>query len=126
MQVARQQYQVVYNPRAFAWPLSLQITKPSKQSSSRGRALACPAHHDVTQQPAREEDSEDAAPVLRQLTTTELSAALSHFEAGLQVLTSGSPGDEWTLQVSRAVSDAITCYRELHSEKERRSKQQLS
>ncbi|XP_006173803.2 CENPB DNA-binding domain-containing protein 1 [Camelus ferus] len=80
----------------------------------------------LEQQPAREEDSEDAAPVLRQLTTTELSAALSHFEAGLQVLTSGSPGDEWTLQVSRAVSDAITCYRELHSEKERRSKQQLS
>lgn len=40
------------------------------------------------------EESGDTQPVLPQL-TTELSAALSHFEAGLQILTSSSPIDEW-------------------------------
>ncbi|XP_057569614.1 tigger transposable element-derived protein 1-like [Hippopotamus amphibius kiboko] len=69
------------------------------------------------------EEGEEAAPALRQLTTRELSAAFSHFEAGLQVLTSNSPDGAWNLKVSRAISDAISCYRELYSEKERRSKQ---
>lgn len=45
-------------------------------------------------EPAGEEESEDTQPVLRQLTTGELSTALSHFEAGLQILTSSSPNDE--------------------------------
>ncbi|XP_005608571.1 tigger transposable element-derived protein 1 [Equus przewalskii] len=75
------------------------------------------------QEPAGEEDSEDTPPALRQLTTGELSAAFSHFEAGLQVLTSNSPNDEWKLKVSRAINDAINCYRELYNEKKRRSKQ---
>ncbi|KAB0384998.1 hypothetical protein FD755_006915 [Muntiacus reevesi] len=70
-----------------------------------------------------EEEGEEAAPALRQLTTRELSAAFSHFEAGLQVLTSNSPDAAWKLQVSRAINDAISCYRELYSEKEQRSKQ---
>lgn len=47
----------------------------------------------LEQEPAGEEESGDTQPVLRQL-TTELSAALSHFEAGLQILTSNSPNDE--------------------------------
>ena len=70
-----------------------------------------------------EEEGEEAAPALRQLTTRELSAAFSHFEAGLQVLTSNSPDAAWKLQVSRAINDAISCYRELYSEKEWCSKQ---
>ncbi|XP_004392197.1 PREDICTED: uncharacterized protein MGC16385-like [Odobenus rosmarus divergens] len=77
----------------------------------------------LEQEPAGEEESEDAPPALRQLTTGELSAAFSHFEAGLQVLTSNSPDDEWKLQVSRAINDAINCYRDLYKEKKRRSKQ---
>lgn len=77
----------------------------------------------LEQEPAGEEESEDTQPVLRQLTTGELSAALSHFEAGLQILTSSSPNDEWKLKVSRAISGAINCYRELYNEKKRRSKQ---
>lgn len=74
----------------------------------------------LEQEPAREEESEDAQPTLRQLTTGELSAAFSHFEAGLQFLSCGSPNDEWKLKVSRAISDAINCYRELYNEKKRR------
>ncbi|OWK15825.1 hypothetical protein Celaphus_00004077 [Cervus elaphus hippelaphus] len=78
----------------------------------------------LEQEPAgEEEEGEEAAPALRQLTTRELSAAFSHFETGLQVLTSNSPDATWKLQVSRAINDAISCYRELYSEKERRSKQ---
>lgn len=77
----------------------------------------------LEQEPAGEEESEDTQPVLRQLTTGELSAALSHFEAGLQILTSSSPDDEWKLKVSRAVSGAINCYRELYNEKRRCLKQ---
>lgn len=79
----------------------------------------------LEQEPAgeEEEEGEEAAPALRQLTTRELSAAFSHFEAGLQVLTSNSPDDAWNLKVSRAVNDAISCYRDLYSEKEWRSKQ---
>ncbi|XP_035975602.1 tigger transposable element-derived protein 1 [Halichoerus grypus] len=77
----------------------------------------------LEQEPAGEQESEDAPPALRQLTTGELSAAFSHFEAGLQVLTSNSPDDEWKLQVSRAINDAINCYRELYKEKKRRSEQ---
>ncbi|XP_066874480.1 tigger transposable element-derived protein 1-like [Kogia breviceps] len=79
----------------------------------------------LEQEPAGEEkeEGEEAAPALRQLTTRELSAAFSHFEAGLQVLTSNSPDDAWNLKVSRAINDAISCYRDLYSEKERRSKQ---
>lgn len=76
----------------------------------------------LEQEPAREEESEDAQPTLRQLTTGELSAAFSHFEAGLQFRSCGSPNDEWKLKVSRAISDAIN-YRELYNEKKRRSKQ---
>ncbi|KAF0884784.1 TIGD1 protein, partial [Crocuta crocuta] len=71
----------------------------------------------LEQEPAGEEESEDAPPALRQLTTGKLSAAFSHFEAGLQVLTSNSTNDEWKLKVSRAISDAINCYRELYNEK---------
>lgn len=70
----------------------------------------------LEQEPAGEE-SEDTQPVLRQLTTGELSAALSHFEAVLQIRTSSSPNDEWKLKVSRAISGAISCYRELYNEK---------
>ncbi|DAA20259.1 TPA: CENPB DNA-binding domains containing 1-like [Bos taurus] len=78
----------------------------------------------LEQEPAgEEEEGEEAAPALRQLTTRELSAAFSHFEAGLQVLTSNSPDAAWKLQVSREINDAISCYRELYSEKERCSKQ---
>ncbi|XP_059940445.1 tigger transposable element-derived protein 1-like [Mesoplodon densirostris] len=78
----------------------------------------------LEQEPAREEEEgEEAAPALRQLTTRELSAAFSHFEAGLQVLTSNSPDDAWNLKVTRAINDAISCYRDLYSEKEWRSKQ---
>lgn len=78
----------------------------------------------LEQEPAgEEEEGEEAAPALRQLTTRELSAAFSHFEAGLQVLTSNSPDDAWNLKVSRAINDAISCYRDLYSEKEWRSKQ---
>ncbi|XP_007125547.1 tigger transposable element-derived protein 1 [Physeter macrocephalus] len=78
----------------------------------------------LEQEPAgEEEEGEEAAPALRQLTTRELSAAFSHFEAGLQVLTSNSPNEAWNLKVSRAIYDAISCYRDLYSEKERRSKQ---
>ncbi|KAM9191847.1 tigger transposable element-derived protein 1-like [Dugong dugon] len=72
---------------------------------------------------AGEEESEDAPPALRQLTTEALSVAFSHFEAGLQILTSNSPDDEWKSKVSRAINDAINCYRELYNEKKRRSKQ---
>ncbi|XP_006860315.1 PREDICTED: tigger transposable element-derived protein 1-like [Chrysochloris asiatica] len=72
---------------------------------------------------AGEEESEDAPLALRQLTTEALSAAFSHFEAGLQILTSTSPDDEWKLKISRAINDAINCYRELYNEKKRRSKQ---
>lgn len=77
----------------------------------------------LQQEPEAEEESEDAQPALRQLTTGELLAAFSHFEAGLQVLTSSSPNDEWKLKVSRAINDAINCYRDLYNEKKRRSKQ---
>ncbi|XP_045674446.1 tigger transposable element-derived protein 1-like [Phyllostomus hastatus] len=73
--------------------------------------------------PAAEEESGDAQPALRQLTTGELSTAFSHFEAGLQLLTSSCPNDEWKLKVSRAINDAINCYRELYNEKKRRLKQ---
>uniref|UniRef100_A0ABI7VR32 HTH CENPB-type domain-containing protein n=1 Tax=Felis catus TaxID=9685 RepID=A0ABI7VR32_FELCA len=76
----------------------------------------------LEQEPA-EEESEDAPPALRQLTTGRLSAAFSHFEAGLQVLTSDGPNDDWKLKVSGAINDAINCYRELYNEKKRRSKQ---
>lgn len=76
-------------------------------------------------EPEGEEGSEDTAPTLRQLTTGELEMAFSHFEAGLQFLSSSSPNDEWKLKVSRAINDAINCYRELYNEKKRRS-QQLS
>ncbi|XP_004377875.1 tigger transposable element-derived protein 1 [Trichechus manatus latirostris] len=72
---------------------------------------------------AGEEESEDAPPALRQLTTEALSVAFSHFEAGLQILTSNSPDDEWKSKVSRAINDAVNCYRELYNEKKRRSKQ---
>ncbi|XP_003418168.1 tigger transposable element-derived protein 1 [Loxodonta africana] len=72
---------------------------------------------------AGEEESEDDPAALRQLTTEALSVAFSHFEAGLQILTSNSPHDEWKLKVSRAINDAINCYRELYNEKKRRSKQ---
>ncbi|KAM9607502.1 tigger transposable element-derived protein 1 [Trichechus inunguis] len=71
---------------------------------------------------AGEEESEDAPPALRQLTTEALSVAFSHFEAGLQILTSNSPDDEWKSKVSRAINDAVNCYRELYNEKKRRSK----
>lgn len=74
----------------------------------------------LEQEPAGEEESEDTQPALRQLTTGELSAALLHFEAGLQILTSSSPDDEWKLKVSKAISGAINCYRELYNEKRRR------
>ncbi|CAD7689291.1 unnamed protein product [Nyctereutes procyonoides] len=77
----------------------------------------------LEQEPKGEEESEDVPPALRQLTTGELSTAFSHFEAGLQVLTSNSPNEEWKMQVSRAINDAINCYRELYKEKKRRSKQ---
>lgn len=77
----------------------------------------------LDQEPAGEEGSEDTAPALRRLTTGELAAAFSHFEAGSQVLTSCSRNDEWKLKVSRAINDAIHCYRELYNEKKRRSKQ---
>ena len=78
----------------------------------------------LEQEPAGEEkEGEEAALALRQLTTRELSVAFSHFEAGLQVLTSNSPDAMWKHQVSRAINDAISCYRELYSEKERCSKQ---
>ncbi|GAB5582602.1 CENPB DNA-binding domain-containing protein 1 [Prionailurus iriomotensis] len=76
----------------------------------------------LEQEPA-EEESEDAPPALRQLTTGRLSAAFSHFEAGLRVLTSDGPNDDWKLKVSGAINDAINCYRELYNEKKRRSKQ---
>ncbi|XP_007091164.1 CENPB DNA-binding domain-containing protein 1 [Panthera tigris] len=76
----------------------------------------------LEQEPA-EEESEDAPPALRQLTTGRLSAAFSHFEAGLQVLTSDGRNDDWKLKVSGAINDAINCYRELYNEKRRRSKQ---
>lgn len=54
------------------------------------------------------EESEDAVPALRQL-TSQLAAAFSHFEAGLQILASCGPSEEWTLEVSRAINDAINC-----------------
>ena len=79
----------------------------------------------LEREPPEEEGSADAAPALRQLTPQELSRAFSHFEAGLQVLTSHSPDDEWKRKVSNAINDAINCYRELYGEKEWRS-QQLS
>ncbi|XP_037373978.1 tigger transposable element-derived protein 1 [Talpa occidentalis] len=79
----------------------------------------------LEQERAVEEDSEDAPPALRQLTTGALSAALAHFEAGLQVLTSNSSDEEWKQKVSKAINNAINCYRELYNEKKRRS-QQLS
>lgn len=77
----------------------------------------------LEQEPVGEGESEEVPPALRQLTTGELSAAFSHFEAGLQVLTSNSPDAEWKVQVSRAINDAINCYRELYEERQRRSKQ---
>lgn len=77
----------------------------------------------LDQEPAGEAGGEDTAPALRQLSTAELAAAFSHFEAGLQVLTSCSHSDEWKLKVSSAINDAINCYRELYNEKKRRSKQ---
>ncbi|KAM6223841.1 tigger transposable element-derived protein 1 [Rhynchocyon petersi] len=70
-----------------------------------------------------EVDSEDNPTALRQLTTEVLSAAFSHFETGLEILTSNSSDDEWKCTVSRAINNAIHCYRELYSEKKRRSKQ---
>lgn len=49
----------------------------------------------LEQEPAvGEEEREDDPWALRQLTTGRLLAALSHFEAGLQVLASNSPNDE--------------------------------
>uniref|UniRef100_A0A7N5JAM7 HTH CENPB-type domain-containing protein n=1 Tax=Ailuropoda melanoleuca TaxID=9646 RepID=A0A7N5JAM7_AILME len=77
----------------------------------------------LEQEPVGEGESGEIPPALRQLTTGELSAAFSHFEAGLQVLTSNSPDDEWKVQVSRAINDAINCYRELYEERKRRAKQ---
>ncbi|XP_054426242.1 tigger transposable element-derived protein 1-like [Pteronotus mesoamericanus] len=90
---------------------------------SHENALSNEELRQLEQGPAGEEESEEAPPALRQLTTGELSAAFSHFEAGLQVLTSSCPDDEWKLKVSRAISDAINCYRELYNEKKRRLKQ---
>lgn len=65
----------------------------------------------LEQEPAAEEESENAPAALHQLTTGELSAAFTHFEAGLQVLTSSICNNEWKLKVSRAISGAINCYR---------------
>ncbi|XP_011377427.1 CENPB DNA-binding domain-containing protein 1 isoform X1 [Pteropus vampyrus] len=90
---------------------------------SHEEALSNEGLMQLDQEPAGQEGSEDAAPALRQLTTRQLAAAFSHFEAGLQVLTSCSHDDEWKLKVSRAINDAVTCYRELYSEKKRCSKQ---
>lgn len=89
---------------------------------SHDNALSNEELMQLEQEPA-EEESEDTQPALHQLTTGELSAAFSHFEAGLQVLTGSSPNDEWKMKVSRAINDAINCYRELYNEKKRRSKQ---
>lgn len=77
----------------------------------------------LEQEPAvGEEEREDDPWALRQLTTGRLLAALSHFEAGLQVLASNSPNDE-NLRVSRAINDAINCYQKLYNEKKHCSKQ---
>ncbi|XP_039702515.1 tigger transposable element-derived protein 1 [Pteropus medius] len=90
---------------------------------SHEEALSNEGLMQLDREPAGQEGNEDAAPALRQLTTRQLAAAFSHFEAGLQVLTSCSHDDEWKLKVSRAINDAVTCYRELYSEKKRCSKQ---
>ncbi|XP_036607845.1 CENPB DNA-binding domain-containing protein 1 [Trichosurus vulpecula] len=71
------------------------------------------------------EENEDAPPILRQLTTKELSEAFSHFEAGMQILANNDPNSERKFKVSRGVNDTISCYRDLYNEKKRRS-QQLS
>lgn len=77
----------------------------------------------LEQEPAvGEEEREDGPWALRQLTTGRLSAALSHFEAGLEVLASNNPNDE-NLRVSRAIDDAINCYQKLYNEKKHCSKQ---
>ncbi|XP_068941605.1 tigger transposable element-derived protein 1-like [Petaurus breviceps papuanus] len=79
----------------------------------------------VEQERAAEEkeENEDAPPILRQLTTKELSEAFSHFEAGIQILANHDPNSERKFKVSRGVNDTISCYRELYNEKKRRSKQ---
>ncbi|XP_043837136.1 CENPB DNA-binding domain-containing protein 1 [Dromiciops gliroides] len=71
------------------------------------------------------EENEDASPILRQLTTKELSEAFSHFEAGMQILANNDPNSERKFKVSRGVNNTISCYRELYNEKKRRSKQLL-
>ncbi|XP_051830692.1 tigger transposable element-derived protein 1-like [Antechinus flavipes] len=69
------------------------------------------------------EENEDVPPILRQLTTKELSEAFFHFEAGMQILANNDPNNERKFTVSRGISDTISCYRELYNEKKRRSKQ---
>ncbi|KAM9061128.1 tigger transposable element-derived protein 1-like [Sarcophilus harrisii] len=69
------------------------------------------------------EENEDAPPILRQLTTKELSEAFSHFEAGMQILANNDPNSERKFAVSRGINDTISCYRELYNEKKQRSKQ---
>ncbi|XP_031819975.1 tigger transposable element-derived protein 1 isoform X3 [Sarcophilus harrisii] len=84
---------------------------------SHGADLSNEELMQLEQERAAGEESEDAPPAPRQLTAKRLAKALSHFDAGLQILTDNDPNLERSLRVSRGVHNLISCYRDMYLEK---------
>nr|XP_020827544.1 tigger transposable element-derived protein 1-like isoform X2 [Phascolarctos cinereus]XP_020827545.1 tigger transposable element-derived protein 1-like isoform X2 [Phascolarctos cinereus]XP_020827546.1 tigger transposable element-derived protein 1-like isoform X2 [Phascolarctos cinereus]XP_020827547.1 tigger transposable element-derived protein 1-like isoform X2 [Phascolarctos cinereus] len=84
---------------------------------SHGADLSNAELMQLEQERAAGEESEDAPPAPRQLTVRHLAKALSHFDAGLQILTDNDPNLERSLKVSRGVHGLISCYRDMYLEK---------
>ncbi|XP_036599095.1 tigger transposable element-derived protein 1-like [Trichosurus vulpecula] len=84
---------------------------------SRGADLSNEELMQLEQERAAGEESEDAPPAPRQLTVKHLAKALSHFDAGLQILTDNDPNLERSLKVSRGVHGFLSCYRDMYLEK---------
>lgn len=67
--------------------------------------------------PPEEQENEENAASIQQLSTKDLSSALSHFEEGIKILREKDPVEERSLKVSRDVNEAIDCYKQLYREK---------
>ena len=68
-------------------------------------------------EPAQANTIEESKPIKsKQLTSNDLSRALSHFEQGINILQLSDPDEERIAKVSRGINIAINCYKELKRE----------
>ncbi|KAK9507140.1 hypothetical protein O3M35_007056 [Rhynocoris fuscipes] len=82
------------------------------------------SYEELIQLQAESTIDEDTEPVVsKQLTSKIMSSAFSYFEQGINILVENDPDVERSANVSRGINSAISCYKSLKEEIDKKARQ---